>query len=100
MAALRKWLRRMERIAKGELIAIPQQDGSTAYFSQEDLKEAFLRNMDFLHARADGEEPPEPHPLQLALKNAAMRQPWHETYFDMMEASGPVEDLSEGGRES
>jgi hypothetical protein len=75
--------------------SIRLRDGSTYYFGPEDLKAAFLTNMAFLHAQAEGEEPPEPHPLQLALQNAAMRQPWHETYFDLWEDTGPVEDLSE-----
>jgi 1,2-phenylacetyl-CoA epoxidase catalytic subunit len=88
-------LRRLERAAEGEMVVIFQQDGSIARFPQSALKEAFLRNMDFLHARANGEEPPEPHPLQVALQNAAYREPWHDTYFDMIEVTGPVEDLSE-----
>ncbi len=93
--SLRRWLRSLERSSRSAMISIRQQDGSIAYFTAEDLKQAFLRNMAFLHARAEGEEPPEPHPLQLALQNAAQREPWHETYFDMLEVTGPVEDLSE-----
>ena len=92
---LRRWLRSLERSSRGEMRSIRLLDGSIYYFTPEDLKEAFLRNMAFLHARAEGEEPPEPHPLQLALKNAAKREPWHETYFDMLEVTGPVPDLSE-----
>ena len=86
---------RLERLERGNTITIVQKDGSVARFPQSALKEAFLRNMDFLHARADGEEPPEPHPLQLALQNAATRESWHDSYVDMIEFTGPVEDLSE-----
>ncbi len=85
----------MERSARGEMVCLEQQDGSVVYYSQEDLKEAFLRNAAFIRARAKGEEPPEPHPLQLALQNAAHPEPWHQTFIDMLEVSGPVEDLSE-----
>ena len=92
---LRNRLKRLERVSKAEMVSIPQLDGSIARFPRSALKEAFLRNMDFLHARANGEEPPEPHPLQLALWNAAQPEPWHETYYDLIEDSGPVEDLSE-----
>jgi hypothetical protein len=93
--SLRRWLGRLEHSSRGQMSSIRLLDGSIYYFTQEDLKEAFLRNMAFPHAWAEGEEPPEPHPLQLALQNAAQRQPWHETYFDMLEVTGPVEDLSE-----
>ncbi len=83
--------------------SIRLKDGSTYYFTQADLWAAFERNCAFLHARADGKEPPEPHPLQLALQQAAYREPWHESMFDLMEDDGPVPDLSEptekgGGR--
>jgi len=77
------------------MITIPQKDGSIARFPQSALEEAYLTNMDFLHARADGEEPPEPHPLQLALQNARHRELWHDTFTDLIEDTGPVEDLSE-----
>ena len=93
--AIRRWLRTLERRGRGQMNSIRLRDGSTYYFTQADLQAAFLRNCAFLHARADGEEPPEPHPLQLALQNAAKREIWHETYVDMFEASGPIEDLSE-----
>ncbi len=93
--ALRRWLRKVERAARGDLYSIRQKDGTVYYFGQEDLKEAFLRNCTFLRARANGEEPPEPHPLQIALVNAAHQEIWHGTYVDLMDDSGPVEDLSE-----
>lgn len=93
---LRDRLRRLRREAKGEQIAIPQADGTVARFPTSALEEAFLSNCDALEARANGEEPPEPHPLCRALMNAAHRdESWHETFFDQFEAVGPVEDLSE-----
>ncbi len=93
---LRGRLRKLERAYQDELITIPQTDGSVKRFPQSALREAFIRNCDILRARADGEPLPEPHPLQLALQNAARREPWHESFYDMLEAGGgPVEDLSE-----
>ncbi|MDP8951523.1 MAG: hypothetical protein M3N18_04655 [Actinomycetota bacterium] len=88
-------LRRIERDARGESIAVEQKDGGVAYFPRAALGEAFLSNCEALEARANGEEPPEPHPLSLALMNAAQRESWHEAFFDQFEAAGPVEDLSE-----
>jgi len=92
---LKDRLHRIERNLGGETITIPQKNGGIARFPREALEEAFLRNMDFLHARADGEEPPDPHPLQLALQNARHREPRHDTFIDLIEDTGPVEDLSE-----
>ena len=92
---IRDRLRRLRREARGELIEIPQADGTVARLPASALKEAFLSNCDALEARANGEEPPEPHPLCRALMNAAHRESWHETFFDQFEAVGPVEDLSE-----
>jgi hypothetical protein len=92
---LRGWLRRLERGGKEEMIAIEQRDGSTARFPRTALREAYLSNMDALAARSDGEPLPVPHPLCRALQNAARREPWHETFFDMFEDTDPVPDLSE-----
>jgi hypothetical protein len=88
-------LRKLGRALEGEMIAIRQRDGSVARFPREALVTAFLANMDALRARANGEELPEPHPLHVALKNAATREIWHDTFFDMFEDPRPVEDLSE-----
>ncbi len=89
-------MKRLEHAADEELITVLLRDGTVERFPSSALEEAFLRNVDFLRARANGEPLPEPHPLQLALQNAARREPWHEALFDMLEAGGgPVEDLSE-----
>ena len=82
-------------VEKEMTISIVQRDGSVARFPREALVTAFLANMDALRARAEGEELPEPHPLHVALKNAAVRETWHDTFFDMFEDTGPVDDLSE-----
>ena len=92
---LRDRMKRLERLAERDVIEIPQQDGTVARFSESALKEAFLRNTDILRARAEGEQDPEPHPLSLALRDAAHRETWHHALFDMLEGPEEVEDLSE-----
>jgi hypothetical protein len=87
---IRDKLRRLERHAEGELISIPQRDGSIARFPKSDLEAAFLVNVD----RVCGRDV-EPHPLSLAIQNAAYREQWHESFFDMVEVSEVIEDLSE-----
>jgi hypothetical protein len=71
------------------------KNGTVEYYTPKDLEEAYIRNMDQIFARMDGREPPPPHRLQLALLNAAMPRPWHETYIDGLEDCLPVPDLSE-----
>jgi hypothetical protein len=44
--------------------------------------------------RLRGEDVP-PHPLSVAIQNAAYREPWHDSFFDYMEVSEDLEDLSE-----
>ena len=93
--SLRRSLCKLERAYQGEMIVVPQRDGSVKRFPQSALKEAFLRNCDLLRARANGDSPPEPHPLQLALRNASIPEQWHATFYDMLEDVGEVKDLSE-----
>lgn len=90
MGRLRHYLKNLERQTRGEEIRIPQQDGSTARFPTSALEEAFLRNMD----RLRGEDVP-PHPLSIAIQNAASREQWHDTFYDYTEVSEDLDDLSE-----
>ena len=90
MGRLRHHLKNLERQTRGETIAIVQKDGTTARFPTSALKDAFLINVD----RICGEDV-EPHPLSVAIRNAAHREPWHDSFFDMVEVSENVEDLSE-----
>lgn len=93
---IRDRLRRLKReIERGNTIVVEQQGGIAKRFPTLALEEAFLRNFEFLDACADGDEPQEPTPLQLALMNAAHREPWHGTFIDLIEGPGPVPDLSE-----
>ncbi len=92
---MRAWIERLERESRGEIIEIPQRDGTVARFPQSALRDAFLANKSALEARADGKEPPEPHPLSLALMNASRPETWHPTFYDQFTDTGPVPDLSE-----
>ncbi len=87
---LRDKLKRLERAAEGEMVVIPQADGTTARFPTSAFEEAFLRNMD----RLRGEDVP-PHPLSVAIHNAERREQWHDTFYDMVEVNQDLEDLSE-----
>ena len=88
-------IKKLERLAERDVIEIPQKAGSVARFPQSAYKEAFLRNIAILRARANREEPPEPHPLSLAVRDAAHRESWHDSVFDMLGETGDIEDLSE-----
>ncbi|MDQ3911273.1 MAG: hypothetical protein M3305_05790 [Actinomycetota bacterium] len=92
---LRRWIKRLEHDAEEDMIEIPLQGSGVARFPESALPEAYLRNMDILRAKIGGASPPEPHPLQIALRNAAQYEKWHDSYTDGLEEFGPVEDLSE-----
>ena len=91
---LRSRLDRLERDVQEGMISIPQRDGSVARFSQAQLREAFLRHYDAVRAIANGDTPPQPHPLQRAIEGALHREQWHSTFFGAVELE-EVEDLSE-----
>ncbi len=57
---LRGWLRRLERDAQGEMIEIPQNDGTVARFPQSVAAEAFL-------SLCEGRD----HPLLQAARNSS-----------------------------
>ena len=90
---LRGWIKRLERDAQGEMIEIPQKDGTVARFPQSAGKDAFMNLMDRLGA---GEDAPAEHPLVTAAGSSS-DPAWSESFY----ASGgpgltePVEGLSE-----
>ena len=90
MMGIRDRLRRLQRLSEGEMVVIVQQDGTTARFPEAALKDAFCRNMDRLRGMDV-----EPHPLSVAIQNAAHCEPWHDSFFDMVEVGENVADLSE-----
>lgn len=76
-------LKRLERLAEGKMIAIPQQDGSA---------DALVNVMKRLGA---GEEAPPEHPLLEAARNSSDRW-WRESLYAVNEdIATPVPDLSE-----
>lgn len=83
-------LRRLQRLAEGETVVIPQPHGAPMRFPESALKEAFLTT-----ARRQCGEDVEPHPMGLA----AARSPdakWRESFYaDDGGAVEAAEDLSE-----
>ena len=90
MGRFRHLLKNLDRQTRGKEIRIVQKDGTTARFPESALQDAYLRNMDRLRG-----VDVEPHPLSLAIKNAAQREIWHDSFFDYMEVNEDLEDLSE-----
>ena len=87
--SFRRRVRRLERLAEGPLVSIPQPGGPPARFPASDLEAAFLANT----RRLKGEDVPA-HPLA----EAAARSPdpkWRETLYASAPVGEVVEDLSE-----
>ena len=87
--SLKRWIRRLEREAEEEIVAIPQSDGTVKRFPQSDLMEAFLSGVD----RATGKDVPD-HPLSMAARNSSEAK-WRESFYAGSEEIRPVVDLSE-----
>jgi hypothetical protein len=88
---LRGWLKRLERDAQGEMIAIPQKDGTVERFPQSVAADAFL-------SLCEGRD----HPLLQAARNSSENS--FSSFRASVYATDPtemrnVEDLSEGARE-
>jgi hypothetical protein len=89
---LRGRLVRLERDAKGEMIEIPQKDGTVKRFPQSAAKDAFMNLMDRLGA---GEDAPPEHRLIAAVRNSSAPE-WSQSFYAAGESlTDPVEDLSE-----
>ncbi len=86
-------LRNLERAAEGEMIVVPQLDGTVARFPQSAGMDAFMNLMDRMGA---GDDAPPEHPLIAAARNSSEPK-WSESFY----ATGgegwtdAVEDLSE-----
>ena len=91
--ALWRRVRNLELAAEGEMIAIPQLDGTVARFLQSAAKEAFVNLIDRMGA---GDDAPPEHPLIAAARNSSEPK-WSESFY----ATGgegwtnQVENLSE-----
>jgi hypothetical protein len=91
---LRAFIRRLERLSEGEVIVIPQKDGTVARFPQSAARDAFTNLMDRMGAGADA--PPE-HPLIAAARNSSEPE-WAESIYAVEDPAAhvaPVEDRSE-----
>jgi hypothetical protein len=93
MGLLRGWIKRLERAAEEEMIAIPQLDGTVKRFPQSAAKDAFINLCDRLGA---GEDAPPEHPLIAAARNSS-DPTWRESFYagGGEDWTDPVEDLSE-----
>jgi hypothetical protein len=91
---LKDQLRRLKRAAQGELVDIPQRDGTVRRFPQRDFEAAFVNLVDRAGA---GEDAPPEHPLFEAVRNSDDPQ-WLGSFYHVEDPEGhaePVEDLSE-----
>ena len=92
--SLRRQLRRLERLAEGEMVVIPQQDGTVKKFPQLALRDAMANFYDRLGA---GEDAPPEHPLIEAARNSSDPK-WTGSFFALNDGDDwtrPIEDLSE-----
>ena len=93
--AYRGWIKRLEREARGEMVEIPQNDGSSARFPISASRDAYLNLMQRMGA---GEDAPPEHPLLEAARNSSDPK-WSEGIYaagDPAEWTKPIPDLSEG----
>jgi hypothetical protein len=66
--AFKDRLRRLARLAEGDIIEIPQRDGTVARFPETAIREAYLNAMDRIGA---GPDAPPRHPLLEAARNSS-----------------------------
>jgi len=94
MGDLEGRLHKLQEELTGEMITIPQRDGTVRRFPAGTDKEAFTNRMDRLGAGKDA--PPE-HPMLAAVRNSSDSEWTNSFYFveDPDEVTRPVEDLSE-----
>ena len=88
---LRDRLRRLEREAEGEMVFVPQKDGTMKRFPQGALQESFMVNMKRLRS---GDVPH--HPLGVAAAESPDPE-WSRSLYSAAWTYivAPVEDLSE-----
>jgi hypothetical protein len=93
VVGIRDRLRRLELEAQGEMIAVPQRDGTVARFPSEAAEEAFMNCMERLGA---GEDAPPEHPLIAAARNSSDPE-WSKGIYAVHPDDWikPVPDLSE-----
>jgi hypothetical protein len=91
---LRGRLRRLEREAQEDMVAIRQPDGSVERFLESELAQAFLDAFDRTVGRKGPDEPL--HPLCVAAGNSSDRT-WRGSFYASggEGSTGPIRDLSE-----
>jgi hypothetical protein len=90
---LRAKLRKLERDAREEMLAIPQQDGTIKRFPMSAGKEAFKNAWERLGA---GENAPPEHPLVVAARNSS-DPGWSSSFYAANDENwtDPIKELSE-----
>jgi hypothetical protein len=88
---LKDRLRRLEKEAEGEVVLVPQKDGTAKRFPQSALQAAFMTNM----KRLRGENVPH-HPLGVVAAQSPDPE-WSRSLYSAAWTAivAPVEDLSE-----
>ena len=88
---LKDRLRRLEKEAEGEVVLVPQKDGTAKRFPQSALQESFVTNM----KRLWGEDVPH-EPLRVAAAESPDPE-WSRCLYSAAwtDIIAPVEDLSE-----
>ena len=81
----------MARLAEGNVVSIPQKDGTTRRFPESALKDAYLN----VCARmGDGEDAPPERPLIEAARNSTDPQWAGSIFVTDGDLTAPIEDLS------
>jgi hypothetical protein len=88
---LRRWVKRLEKEAEGETVAVPLRDGTVRRFPKSALQESFMTNI----RRLRGEDVPH-HPLGVAAAQSPDPE-WSRSFYSAAWTAivVPVEDLSE-----
>jgi hypothetical protein len=90
--ALSDRVRRLQKLARGDMVAIPLPGGTVEYFHGYEAQDAFSNMMERMRA-PEGERPPE-HPLLKAARNSTDPK-WAETVYSSDESLLAAEDMSE-----
>jgi hypothetical protein len=92
---LRGWVKKLEHAARGEMVDVPQRDGTVKRFTLAEAQDAYLNMMDRLGA---GEDAPPEHPFLTAVRNSSEPVPLFLSAYahgDPEDWTAPVPDLSE-----
>lgn len=88
----RRRLKRLEHLAEGDMLTIPQKDCTVARFPESAGEEAF---MNFVTRMGAGEDAPPEQPLIEAARNSTDPR-WSQSFFAANEdVNRPIADLSE-----